>query len=73
SATVEEIASTTDEVAGDATAAAELGAEGERRATEAVEAIAAIADLLEELDELVAGLDDRMDGVAETTDVIADI
>ena len=73
SAMIEEIASTTDDVAGDATAAAELGETGDRHATAAVESIREIADLLAELQALVNGLDDRMDGVAETTDIIAGI
>ena len=73
SALIEEIASTTDEVAADATRAAEAGKKGETKATEAIDSILTISELLEDLGSVVGGLDSQMDEVTNTTNIIADI
>ena len=73
SATIEEIAANADQVSKEASSAANSAESGTQTAAEAIEAIEAIEGSVAELADLVESLDSRMDGVAESTDLIEDI
>ncbi|MBX0295724.1 methyl-accepting chemotaxis protein [Haloarcula nitratireducens] len=73
SATIEEVASTTDEVARRAGRASDVGATGAERVTDAIESIEGVETAIADLDALVAALNDRMRDVESTTGIIDDI
>ena len=73
SATIEEIAATAEEVSNEASGATDAVDSGTETAAEAIEAIEAIERNVGDLVDLVESLDRRMDGVAESTDLIENI
>ncbi|WEL27099.1 Methyl-accepting chemotaxis protein [Haloferax volcanii] len=73
SATIEEIAANADQVSGEASDAAEAAEAGTGTATTAIEAIENVEQSVDELASLVESLDDRMDDVSKSTDLIESI
>ena len=73
SATIEEIAANTDEVSAEASNAATAAETGTETATEAIAAIEAVEENVASLAAVIDDLDERMDDVANSTDLIEGI